>query len=80
MKLVSVHVSPVYDSSVIELVKPISVSKPVCSSNSSKRNVCNASNVSQRIKSLNVSKPVYSSETTKRKICNPVMLVHSLNH
>ena len=45
MKHVSVHVSPAYPSSVSELVKLLSVSKPVCSSNATKRNVCNASSV-----------------------------------
>ena len=70
VKLVSVHVGPVYASSVSELVKPLNVSKPVCSSNATKRNVCNASSVSQRIKPLNVSKPVCSNKTTKRNVCN----------
>ena len=70
MKLVSVHVSPVYASSVSELVKPLNVSKPVCYSNATKRNACNGSSVSQRIKPLNVSKPVSSSKTTKRNVCN----------
>ena len=32
VKLVSVHVSPVYASSVCKLVKPLNVCKPVCSS------------------------------------------------
>ena len=36
VKLVSVHVSPVYTSSVSELVKPLNVSKPVCLVNSLK--------------------------------------------
>ena len=70
VKLVSVHASPVYASSVSELFKPLNVSKPVCSSNATKRNVCNANSVSQRIKPLNVSKPVCSSKTTKRNVCN----------
>ena len=39
VKLISVHVSPVYASSVSELVKPLKISKRVCSSNSRKRNV-----------------------------------------
>ena len=58
MKLVGVHVSPVYVSSVSELVKPLNVSKPVSSSYATKRNFCSASSVSQPIKLLNVSKPV----------------------
>ena len=70
VKLVSVHVRLVYASSVSELVKPLNVSKPVCSSNATKRNVCNASSVSQRVKLLNVSKRVCSSKTTKRNVCN----------
>ena len=70
VKLVSVHVSPVYASSVSELLKPLNVSKPVCSSNATKRNFCNASSVTERIKPLNVSKPVCSSKTTKRNVCN----------
>ena len=70
VKLVSVHVSPVYTSSVSELIKPLNNSKPVCSSNATQRNVCNASSVSQLIKPLNVSKPVCSSKATKRNVCN----------
>ena len=70
VKLVSVHVSPVYASSVSELVKPLNNSKLVCSSNATQRNICNASSVSQLIKPLNVSKPVCSSKATKRNVCN----------
>ena len=70
VKLVSVHVSPVYASGVSELVKPLNNSKPVCSSNATQRNVCNASSVNQLIKPLNVSKPVCSSKETKRNVCN----------
>ena len=70
VKLVSVHVSPVYASSVSELIKPLNNSKPVCSSNATQRNVCNASSVSQLIKPLNVSKPVCSNKATKRNVCN----------
>ena len=70
VKLVSVHVSSVYTSSVSELVKPVHNSKPVCSSNATQRNAFNASSVSQLIKPLNVSKPVCSSKETKRNICN----------
>ena len=57
-------------SHITTLVKPLNVSKPVCSSNITKRNVCNTNSVSQRIKPLNVSKPVCSSKTTKRNVCN----------
>ena len=70
VKLVSVHVSPAYAISVNELVKPVNISKPVCSSNATQRNVCNASSVSQLIKPLNVSKPVYSSKAAKCNVCN----------
>ena len=70
VKLVSVHVSPIYASSVSELVKPLNNSKPACSSGATQRNVCNASSVSQLIKPLNVSKPVCSSKATKCNVCN----------
>ena len=70
VKLVSVHVSPVYARSVSELIKPLNNSKPLCSSNATQHNVCNASSVSQLIKPLNVSKPVCSSKAPKRKVCN----------
>ena len=70
VKLVSVHVSPVYASSVSELVKSLNNSKPVCSSNATQLNVCNASSVSQVIKPLNISKLVCSSKATKRNVCN----------
>ena len=65
-----VHVSPVYASSVSELVKPLNISKPVCSSNATKRNVCNASSVSQLTKPLNVSKPLCSSKVANLNVCN----------
>ena len=64
VKLVNVQWSPVYATSVSELVKPLNISKPVCSSNATKRNVCNTSSVSQLIKPWSVSKPVCSSRTT----------------
>ena len=70
VELVSVHVSPVYASSVRELVIPLNNSKPVWSRNATQRNVCNASSVSQLIKPLNVSKPFCSSKATKRNVCN----------
>ena len=75
VKLVSVHVSPVYASSVGELVKPLNISKPVCSSNVTKRNVYKASSASQLIKPLNVSKSVCSNNATR---CN-VSKVSSVN-
>ena len=70
VKLVTVCKSPVYARSVSELIKPLDISYPVCSSNATKRNVCNVSSVSQFIKSLNVSKHVCSSKATKRNVCN----------
>ena len=66
VKHVSVHVIPVYVSSVRELVKSLNVSSPVCSSNATKCNVCNVSSVSQFIKPLMVSKPVCSNNAAKR--------------
>ena len=50
MKYVSAHVSPIYANSVSELVKPLNVSKPVCSNNVTERNVCKVSSVSQLVK------------------------------
>ena len=82
VKLVSVHVSPVYTSSVSELVKPLNVSTPVCSINATKRNVCNVSNVSQFTKSLNDNKPLCSSKVTNRNVCNTssvIKLIKPLN-
>ena len=76
MKYVSVHVSSVYTSSACELMKPLNVSKPVCSSNATKPNVCNTSSSSELIKLLKVSKPVSSSNATKCKVCNTNSLSH----
>ena len=70
VKLASVHVSPVYASSVSQFIKPLNNSKPVFSSKATKRNVCNANSVSQFTKPLNVSKPLCSSKATKRNVCN----------
>ena len=70
VKLVSVHVSPVYASIVSQLIEPLNVSKPVCSSKTTKLNFCNASNFSQFTKPLNVSKPLCSSKVTNRNVCN----------
>ena len=67
---VSVHVNPAYTSSASELIKPLTVSTPACSSNTTKRNVCNTSSASQLIKPLNLSKPALSSNATKRNVCN----------
>ena len=82
VKYVSVHVSPVYVSSVSELVGPLNVCKAVCSSNANKCNVCNASITSQLIKTLNLSKRGFSNNATKRSVCktNSVsQLVEPLN-
>ena len=83
--------SPIYASSVSELITPLNISKHVCSSNATKCNVCNASSISQLIRPLNVSKPVCPSKTTKCNICHasnvgqlitmsvtPAVLVNSL--
>ena len=51
-------------------MKPLNVSKPAFSSKTTKRNVCNASNVSQFTNSLNVSKPLCSSKVTNCNVCN----------
>ena len=51
---------------------PLNVSKPVCSSNATKRNVCNASSASRLINPLNFSKRVFSSNKTKRNVCNAI--------
>ena len=61
VKHVSVHVSPVCVTSVSELVKPLNVSKPVCYSNATKRNVWNASSV---------SKPLSFSNSTFKPVSN----------
>ena len=79
VKLVSVHVRLLYASSVSELLKPLNGSKSVCSSNATKRHVCNASNVSQRVKPLNISKTVQLKQLNVTSV-SPVMLVNSLNH
>ena len=80
VKLVGVHVSPAYASTVSELLKPLNVSKPVCSSNATKRNFCNASSVRERIKPLNVSKLSVQVKQLNVTSVTSVMLVSSLNH
>ena len=69
VKLVGVLASTVYTSSVGELVKPLNISKPVCSSKATKRNVCNAIRVSKLTIPLNVSKIACSNNTTRRNAC-----------
>ena len=69
VKLVSVHVNLVYASRVSELVKPLNIRKPVCSSKATKSNVCNASSVSKLIKPSNVSKTVCYNNTTGLIVC-----------
>ena len=54
-----------------ELVKPLNVSKRVCSSNATNGNVCKASCVSQFFRLLNVLKLVYFINPTKHNVCNP---------
>ena len=76
VKRISVHLSAIYASSV----SSSSVRKPVYSSNATKRNVCNASNVCQFIEPLNVSKLVCSYNATERKAATPVVLVNLLSH
>ena len=48
---------------------PLNVSKPVCSSNPTKRNICNTNNVSQLVKPLNVRKTACFNNATERNIC-----------
>ena len=80
VKLVSVHVSPVYASSVSELVKPLNYSKPVCSSNATQRNVCNYSSVIQLTKPLNISKPVlFNNVCNVRNVSCYSQLVKTFN-
>ena len=69
LKLVSVHVSLVYTSSVSELVKSLNVSKLFCSRNATKHNVCKVRSVSQLVKPLNVGKTVSSNNVTGRNVC-----------
>ena len=69
MKLVSVHVSPAYASSVSELVKRLNVSKPICSNNAAERNVCKVRSVSQLVKPI-FSNLVRSINVTKGNVRN----------
>ena len=84
MKHVSVHVSVIYARSVSELINPLNVRKPVCSSKTTESNtcnvsspgqflkplnVCNTSSLSQLDKPLNVSEPVCSNNATEHNIC-----------
>ena len=68
LKLVSVHVSLVYTSSVSELVKSLNVSKLFCSRNATKHNFCKVRSVSQLVKPLNVGKTVSSNNVTGRNV------------
>ena len=68
LKLVSVHVSLVYTSSVSELVKSLNVSKLFCSRNATKHSVCKVRSVSQLVKPLNVGKTVSSNNVTGRNV------------
>ena len=60
-------------SSVSKLVKPLTVSKPVCSTFASKGNICNTSH---HVKPLNVSKSMNSCNVRNRN----VHIAHSLTH
>ena len=51
-------------------MKPPTVSKPVRSSNVTKRNVRNVSSISQLVKTFNVTKSVCSSNPSNSIICN----------
>ena len=55
-------------SSVSKLVKPLIVSKPVCSTIVSKSNICNASIVSQHVDPLYVSKSMRSCNVRSRNV------------
>ena len=68
LKLVSVHVSLVYTSSVSDLVKSLNFSKLFCSRNATKHNVCKVRSVSQLVKPLNVGKTVSSNNVTGRNV------------
>ena len=63
-------------SSVSKLVKPLTVSKPVCSTIVSKSNICNASIVNQHVQPLNVSKSMSSCNVRNRN----VHIVNSISH
>ena len=58
------------------LVKPLTVSKPVCSTIVSKSNICNAIIVRQYVKPLNVSKSMSSCNVRNRN----VHIVNSISH
>ena len=53
--------------SVTPVVKPLNVSKPLCSNNATESNACKVSSVSQLVKPSIISKSVCSSNVTK---CN----------
>ena len=55
-------------SSFSKLDKPLTRSKPVCSTVVSKSNICNASIVSQHVKQLNVSKSMSSCNVRYRNV------------
>ena len=86
VKFVIVHASPVYASSVSELVRPLNISKPNTSSvsqllkpsikrkpvlSNNVRNVCNVSSISQLVKTFSVTKSVCSSNARNSVVCNP---------
>ena len=57
-------------SSFSKFVKPLTVSKSVCSTIVSKVNICNVSIVTQQVKPLNVSKSIDSFNVRNRNVHN----------
>ena len=57
-------------SSASQIVKPSAVSKPACSNNVTKRNVCNVSSISRFVKKFSVTKSICSSNAYNSVICN----------
>ena len=70
------NVSKQITISVSKLVKPLTVSKPICSRNVSKGNVCNTKFVSEHIQPCNVSQPVNSYNVRNQNVHN----VRSIRH
>ena len=68
VKLVNVHASPIYTSSVGQLIKPSTASKLVLSNNVC--NVHNVSSISQILKTFNATKSVCSRNASNFAICN----------
>ena len=64
------NVMSVNASSVSKLIKPLNVSKTVCSNNTTGLNVCKVSSVSQLVKPSTVSKPVNLISVTSAVLVN----------